>query len=62
MEVTTPDGFRVLHADLTAPRPQIRTAAASAEDVDEGLVVRLRDWRLERSREDAVPAYVVFHD
>jgi superfamily II DNA helicase RecQ len=30
--------------------------------VDEGLVERLRDWRMERSREDAVPAYVVLHD
>ncbi len=61
VEMATPDGFRVLHADLAAPRPQIRTAA-SPEDADEGLVDRLRDWRLERSREDAVPAYVVLHD
>ena len=62
VEVTTPDGFRVLHADPGAPRPQIRTAAAAQADVDEGLVERLRGWRLERSREDAVPAYVVLHD
>jgi superfamily II DNA helicase RecQ len=31
-------------------------------DADEGLVERLRQWRLERSREDGVPAFVVFHD
>jgi ATP-dependent DNA helicase RecQ len=62
VESTTPDGFRVLRADPSAPRPQIRTAPASPADVDEGLVERLRDWRMERSREDAVPAYVVLHD
>jgi ATP-dependent DNA helicase RecQ len=61
VEVTTPDGFRVLHADTGAPRPRIRTAASSA-DVDEDVVERLRSWRLERSQEDAVPAYVVLHD
>jgi superfamily II DNA helicase RecQ len=60
VEVTTDDGFRVLRADPSIPPPVIRTAAAA--DVDEGLVERLRDWRLERSREDAVPAYVVLHD
>jgi len=60
VEVTTPDGFRVLHADPSVPPPHIRTGAAS--DVDEELVARLRDWRLERSQEDAVPAYVVLHD
>jgi ATP-dependent DNA helicase RecQ len=62
VETTTSDGFRVLHADPSAPRPRIRTAAASAGDVDEGVVERLRGWRLERSREDEVPAYVVLHD
>ena len=30
--------------------------------MDEDLVARLRSWRLERSREDGVPAYVVLHD
>jgi ATP-dependent DNA helicase RecQ len=62
VETTTPEGFRVLHADPSAPHPQIRTASALAADVDESLVERLRGWRLERSREDAVPAYVVLHD
>jgi ATP-dependent DNA helicase RecQ len=61
VEVTTDDGFRVLHADPSAARPRIVTAA-SADDVDEDLAARLREWRLERSREDAVPAYVVLHD
>jgi len=61
VEITTPDGYRVLRADASAPRPRIRTAA-TPEDVDEGVVERLRHWRLERSQEDAVPAYVVLHD
>jgi ATP-dependent DNA helicase RecQ len=60
VETTTADGYRVLQVDSTVPPPAIRTAAP--EDVDENLVSRLRDWRLERSREDAVPAYVVLHD
>ena len=61
VEQTTPDGFRVLTADPDAPRPTIRTGA-TAEDVDEGVAARLRTWRLERSRADGVPAYVVLHD
>jgi ATP-dependent DNA helicase RecQ len=62
VETTTDDGFRVLRVDPTAPRPTIRTAAATLADVDDDLVERLRRWRLGRSQEDAVPAYVVLHD
>ena len=29
---------------------------------DEGLFERLKTWRLERARDDEVPAYVVFTD
>jgi ATP-dependent DNA helicase RecQ len=60
VETTTDDGFRVLRVDPDVTPPAIRTAAPA--DVDEGLVERLRGWRLERSQEDAVPAYVVLHD
>jgi ATP-dependent DNA helicase RecQ len=60
VETTTDDGFRVLRVDPAVPPPRIRTAAPT--DVDESLVARLRSWRLERSQEDAVPAYVVLHD
>jgi ATP-dependent DNA helicase RecQ len=60
VEVTTSDGFRVLHVDRTVQPPQIRTS--SDLDADDELVARLRSWRLERSQEDAVPAYVVLHD
>ena len=58
--MTTPDGFRVLHVDSSVPPPRIGTGVST--DVDEDLVARLRSWRLERSQEDAVPAYVVLHD
>jgi superfamily II DNA helicase RecQ len=63
VEQTTEEGFRVLNVDPTVPVPHIRTggpAAATAADRD--LVSRLRTWRLERSRQDAVPAFVVLHD
>jgi ATP-dependent DNA helicase RecQ len=60
VEKTTPDGFRVLTADPGASRPRIRSGAPA--DVDEDVAARLRHWRLERSRDDGVPAYVVLHD
>ena len=60
VEVTTPDGFRVLQADRSVQPPAIRTTRDA--DIDEDLVTRLRSWRLERSQQDAVPAYVVLHD
>jgi ATP-dependent DNA helicase RecQ len=59
-EVTTPDGFRVLHVAAGVPAPRIPTATDA--DVDEDLVIRLRSWRAARSQQDAVPAYVVLHD
>ena len=60
VEVTTPDGYRVVHVDSAVQPPRIRTSVEA--DVDEDLVAYLRSWRLERSREDGVPAYVVLHD
>jgi len=60
VETTTPDGYRVLLARVDAPMPHLGPVAI--EDADDGLVERLRHWRLERSREDGVPAFVVFHD
>jgi len=59
-EVTTPDGFRVLHVAAGVPAPRIPTTTNA--DVDEDLVARLRSWRAARSQQDAVPAYVVLHD
>jgi superfamily II DNA helicase RecQ len=40
-------------------RPPGAAGAAPAAPVDADLAARLRDWRLERSRNDGVPAYVV---
>ena len=37
-------------------------AAAGLSAADAGLLDRLKAWRLEQSREQAVPAYVILHD
>jgi len=60
----TEDGFRLLRVVPGAAVPRIATAAATSPSTpaDEGLFERLRAWRLERARADAVPAYVVLHD
>ena len=42
--------------------PLPRLSSAVQKDADPELLGHLRDWRLERSRTDGVPAYVVFHD
>jgi ATP-dependent DNA helicase RecQ len=55
------DGFRLLRAVPGVEPPRIGRAA-DAGPVDDGLFERLRAWRLERAREDEVPAYVVLHD
>jgi ATP-dependent DNA helicase RecQ len=60
VEKTTPEGYRVLEANRRVTPPRIGTA--SADDVDEALFERLRSWRSDRARADAVPAYVVFPD
>ncbi|MGZ8783770.1 MAG: RecQ family ATP-dependent DNA helicase, partial [Gaiellaceae bacterium] len=52
------DGFRLLRGVPGADLQRIGVAAA-AGPADEGLFERLRAWRLERAREDEVPAYVV---
>jgi ATP-dependent DNA helicase RecQ len=41
------------------PRGALAAPAPPAAPVDADLAARLRDWRLERSRSDGVPAYVV---
>jgi ATP-dependent DNA helicase RecQ len=60
-EVDTQDGFRVIVAVGGTEAPAIRLPHAD----DHGaapLVERLRAWRLERSRSDGIPAFVVLHD
>jgi ATP-dependent DNA helicase RecQ len=60
VETTTTDGYRVLLANPDATLPRI--GVVSATQADDGVVERLRRWRLERSRADGVPAFVVLHD
>ncbi len=60
VDVETDDGYRVLHAQPDADLPSLGQAVAGP--VDDVAVVRLRDWRRERSQADGVPAYVVFPD
>jgi ATP-dependent DNA helicase RecQ len=65
---TSEDGYPLLRPGRTGeplPRlgaPTSATAAAAAAPDGDPLFERLRAWRLERAREDAVPAYVVFSD
>ena len=59
-------------ADWASPKPPTRrdsqaarqtrpaSAAADVVEADEAIVEALRAWRLEQSRSDSVPAYVVF--
>jgi ATP-dependent DNA helicase RecQ len=60
VETMTPDGFRVLRAIPDATLPSLGPVTRAQGDPD--LVARLRAWRLERSRQDGVPAFVVFND
>jgi superfamily II DNA helicase RecQ len=59
-EVETDDGYRVLQAVPGATLPSL--GRKSVGPMDDSVVERLRSWRLERSRDDRVPAYVVFSD
>jgi DNA helicase-2/ATP-dependent DNA helicase PcrA len=42
--------------------PPAAPARRRSADADDPLMAALRAWRLERAREDAVPAYVIAHD
>jgi ATP-dependent DNA helicase RecQ len=47
------------------PEPRTSTedfVAGSPEEVDENLLARLKQWRLDESRRRGVPAFVIFHD
>ena len=37
-------------------------AGAAAHEIDAGLLAALKKWRVERSRADKVPAFVILHD
>jgi DNA helicase-2/ATP-dependent DNA helicase PcrA len=40
----------------------LRRCETCAGDVDEDLLLKLRDWRLSAAKEQNVPAYIVFSD
>ena len=50
---------RVRCCGRPAARQRLPAPPPAAAPVDADLAARLRDWRLERSRSDGVPAYVV---
>ncbi len=58
-----PTRCRICNKDLTTPAAvMLRRCESCAADVDEGLLLRLKAWRLEVAKEQNVPAYVVFTD
>jgi DNA helicase-2/ATP-dependent DNA helicase PcrA len=46
----------------TPPAIMLRRCESCPSDIDEELLVQLKDWRLRTSKEMSVPAYVVFTD
>lgn len=57
-------GSHVGHSDHSGGKGRRATASLDdlPEDADPLLAQRLRDWRRSRSRDDGVPAFVVFND
>ena len=54
---------RVCNNTLTTPPAiMLRRCESCSSDIDEELLVELKDWRLRTSKEMSVPAYVVFTD
>jgi len=50
------------HANPARPRKAAKARPGAHSGADEPLLARLRAWRSEQAREQAVPAYVIFHD
>lgn len=58
-----PAPCRVCGRKLTAPvERKLRRCETCPSDLDEELLARLREWRLAISREQKIPAFVVFTD
>jgi len=54
---------RICNNDLTTPAAiMLRRCETCAADVDEELLLQLKDWRSNIAKEQKVPAYVVFTD
>jgi DNA helicase-2/ATP-dependent DNA helicase PcrA len=59
----TPTRCRVCNNELTTPAAiLLRRCETCGGDVNEGLLLQLKDWRLNTAKEQNVPAYVVFTD
>jgi DNA helicase-2/ATP-dependent DNA helicase PcrA len=58
-----PTRCRVCNKDLSTPAAiMLRRCETCAGDVDEDLLLRLKDWRRDAAKEQNVPAYIVFSD
>ncbi|MPZ51937.1 MAG: HrdC, partial [Acidimicrobiia bacterium] len=55
-------GERVEAKGRHGPLQRQTVAKREVGSVDDGLLERLREWRLRRAGTDGVPAYVVAHD
>ncbi|WP_165796317.1 ATP-dependent DNA helicase UvrD2 [Mycobacterium ahvazicum] len=54
---------RICNNNLTTPAAvMLRRCETCSADIDEALLLRLRQWRLDVAKEQKVPAYVVFTD
>ncbi|MEE3063340.1 MAG: ATP-dependent DNA helicase UvrD2 [Actinomycetota bacterium] len=54
---------RICNNNLTTPAAvMLRRCETCSADVDEALLLRLKQWRLDVAKEQKVPAYVVFTD
>ncbi|MBO0864424.1 MAG: ATP-dependent DNA helicase UvrD2, partial [Mycobacterium sp.] len=59
----TPSRCRICNNLLTSPAAiMLRRCETCAADIDDKLLLQLKDWRLRRAKELNVPAYVVFTD
>ena len=59
----TPSRCRVCNNQLTTPAAiMLRRCETCAADIDDELLLQLKDWRLRTARDLKVPAYVVFTD
>ncbi|WP_172831425.1 ATP-dependent DNA helicase UvrD2 [Mycobacterium asiaticum] len=58
-----PARCRVCNKDLTTPAAiMLRRCESCSGDVDEDLLLQLKDWRRDAAKEQDVPAYIVFSD
>jgi superfamily II DNA helicase RecQ len=57
-----PTALQALVAPSETASEPTHEAQETLADVDDALLHKLRAWRQQRAREEAVPLYVVFHD